>query len=361
MKPVKIDVKIPGRAYPVYIGRNLSVPKHLNALLKTDRAVIVTDRNLRSGLAAKIAASLKKSGVSADLYALPCGEIAKSLKELERLYAFLLRKKVERRTPLIAVGGGTVGDAAGFAAATYFRGLPLIHIPTTLLAQVDSAIGGKTAVNHPLAKNAVGTFYHPRAVLADVDALKSLPKAEFHAGMAEVVKYALVFDPAFARFLESSWRRIAAGDSSTRIKMVAACVRWKAKIVAEDELDLSGRRELLNFGHTLGHALESATGFSRYRHGEAVAWGMRAAAALSVFRGGLRRTDGALSSRLLNRLPALRRPANVTDKRLFAALKADKKVTGGRNVFILLDKIGRPRRVTDVLKEEISAAVEEIG
>jgi 3-dehydroquinate synthase len=261
---------------------------------------------------------------------------------------------------LIALGGGTIGDAAGFAAATYYRGIPVVQIPTTLLAQVDSAIGGKTAVNHPLGKNAIGAFHQPSLVVADVDLLETLPKRDFLSGMAEVVKYGLVFSPSLMKRLDASWDRLLARDPRALEAIVAECVAWKVRVVAEDERDLSGRRELLNFGHTLGHALETATEYRAFRHGEAVAWGMLTACALSFGRGWMR-TSGRRSMHLLSRLEPPRWPRTLRRAAVVAALASDKKVRGGKNVFVLLKEAGRPIRANDVTRAEIDAALDAIG
>ena len=197
-------------------------------------------------------------------------------------------------------------------------------------------------------------------VAADTDTLKSLPKTEILAGLAEVVKYALVFDRAFARRLDADWRKILRGNAAARERMIRRCVQWKARIVAADERDLSGRRELLNFGHTLGHALESATGFLRFRHGEAVAWGMRGALALSENRGFLSIHDGALAKRLLSRLPKVRRPKGATPAKILRALRGDKKVVDDKNVFILLKRLAAPVRVDNVSRREILRVLSEL-
>lgn len=349
--------------YRVHIGSGLieRLPALLASRFPARRAVVVTDARLAATLGRRVAGSLERSGWRADRLSLPSGEAAKSFSALIRLYGALLRLKVERRTPLIAVGGGAVGDAAGFAAATFYRGIPLVHVPSTLLAQVDSAIGGKTAVNHPLAKNAVGAFYQPALTIADLSALAPLPERDFLSGLAEVVKYALVFDKAFARRLESDWPGILSRKPATLLPMIRRCVELKAAVVAQDERDLTGRRELLNFGHTLGHALESSTGYRFFRHGEAVAWGMRAAVALSRARGWLSVPNTlALADSLLTRLPARAWPAGLRPAALLKALAGDKKIAGAKNVFILLRGLADPVRVDDVSPAEILAALERL-
>ncbi|MEK7746047.1 MAG: 3-dehydroquinate synthase [Elusimicrobiota bacterium] len=360
MKTAIVEVLLPGRAYPVYIGQELSpsLPGWLRSRTPQESAAVVTDRRLARGIAGRLLRAIRTSGRAASLLTLPEGEKAKDLRVITDIYAFLLEKGARRRTPLVAVGGGSIGDAAGFAAATFYRGIPLVHVPTTLLAQVDSSIGGKTAVDLPGAKNAVGAFHQPAFVVCDVGTLASLSERQFLSGMAEVVKYALVFDRTFASWLDKRWEDILRRDPTSLRDMVAACVGWKARIVAQDERDLSGQRELLNFGHTLGHAFETLSGY-RLLHGEGVAWGMRAAAALSRDRGWLvDPRDARLGARLLERLPA---PALRGMRGLSEALSRDKKMRGSRNVFILLEGIGRPRRVDDVSGADIRRTLMGIG
>lgn len=301
---------------------------------------------------------MTRSGWEVSSKALAAGERAKSIPTLQSLYNHLIDVRADRRTPLVAIGGGTIGDAAGFAAATYFRGIPLAHVPTTLLAQVDSAIGGKTAVNHPKAKNAIGAFHQPLLVLADVDCLKTLPEREFAAGMAEVVKYGLVFDPAFVRWLDVNWAAVMSRRPDLLVDMVSRSVRWKCRVVAADERDLRGRRELLNFGHTVGHALETASGY-RLLHGEAVAWGMRAALELSIGRGWMKRS-GDSARALLAKLPAAEWPPKLRPSDLLGPMALDKKARAGRSTFVLLREIGRPTRVQDVSPNELLRALERI-
>ncbi len=359
MKESKILVRVHPSPYPVHIGTDLieRLPSLLSRCAKGKRTVVVSE----CGIAGRrVIRALRKAKWKVDSITIPSGESAKSFPALLRLYGRLLSAKVERRTPLVAVGGGAVGDAAGFAAATYYRGIPLVHVPTSLLAMVDSAVGGKTAVNHPKAKNAIGAFHQPVLVLADLTALGSLSRRDFLSGMAEVVKYALVFDRGFARWLGAHWKGAVIHKRPAELaRMIRRCVQLKAKVAASDVRDLKGRRELLNFGHTIGHALESATGYKRFRHGEAVAWGMRAAVELSLGRGWMRRpADRGLASTLLKRLPAPRWPRGLRRGALVEALKSDKKVAGAKNVFVLLRGLADPVRVRDVSRAELNRALE---
>jgi 3-dehydroquinate synthase len=356
-------VRLKERSYPIRIGRGslATLPALLAGRGLGGRAVIVTDSYLRGRAAREVSLILCEAGWSASLIVLPRGELAKSFAVLERLYGSLISARVERGTPLLAVGGGTVGDCAGFAAATYFRGIPLVHVPTTLLAQVDSSIGGKTAVNHPLAKNAVGAFYQPVLVVCDPQILSSLPRRELLSGLAEAVKVALAFDPAFARWLLRHWDKLLACEPAALERVVRVCAAWKAKVVAQDERDLCGARQFLNFGHTLGHALESATFYRHFTHGEGVAWGMAAALALSQGRGWLTGGELSLAVALLGRLERPAPPKGLRWRAVLSGLRRDKKARDLRAVFILLRGLGRAEAVDDVTPAELRRAARLSG
>jgi 3-dehydroquinate synthase len=258
------------------------------------------------------------------------------------MFDALLRAGIERATPLVALGGGVVGDVTGFAAATLLRGLPIVQAPTTLLAQVDAAIGGKTAVDHPVGKNLIGAFHQPRLVLADVGVLGTLPRRELVAGLAEVVKYGVIGDANLFARLERDPTAVLTVDPTAFVPIVAACARQKAAVVAADEREERGERAVLNFGHTIGHALEAVTAYGRFLHGEAVAIGMVAAARVSA---GLGLCDTATVDRitaLLGRLGLpVAIPADVPMAELGAAMKADKKSVGGRIRFVAVEQVGR--------------------
>jgi 3-dehydroquinate synthase len=361
MKTVR--VALARNPYPVYIGAGLldKLPHLMARHGFKERAVMVTDYHLRNRHARRAEEAFRRAKWKVSTMALPCGERAKDLDVLARIYDFLLRNNVERRTPLVALGGGTVGDAAGFAAGTFYRGIPLVRAPTTLLAQVDSAVGGKTGVNHPRAKNAVGVFHQPRLVVCDVSVLKTLPRREVLASLGEVVKYALAFDPPFVRHLALHWKKTLACDAATLSDVVARSARHKARIVAKDELDTAGVREFLNFGHTTAHALESATNYRHLLHGEAVVWGMRAAVALSRARGLLSAKEHEEAAALLKKFSPPRCPQRLRFSDIFKHLRYDKKVRGAKNVFVLLKALGKPVRVSDVTRVELKEAFREIG
>lgn len=351
------------RKTEVMVGPGLlkSLPSLVAGHSARRRATLVTDSFLAPRLGRAAAAAFRRAGWEAPLFVLPRGEAAKTLSQVERLWSFLARTRHERRDPVVALGGGTVGDAAGFAASAWMRGVPLVQVPTTLLAQCDSCLGGKTGVNIPGAKNAVGAFHQPALVVADPAALAGLPERDFASGLAEVVKYGLVLDAAFARSLARRWPELAARRPAAVVWAVERSLRLKAAVVSADERDLHGRRELLNFGHTLGHALESASGYA-VRHGEAVAFGMRAAVLLSRSRGGLRApAESALVDALLARLPAVGLPASVRARDLAERTLSDKKARGGRPVFVLLKGLARPERTDAVTRGQVLGALSRMG
>src|SRR5690606_15559793 len=288
-------------------------------------------------------------------YVLPPGEATKSAAHLGALYDWALGLGISRETPVLALGGGVVGDLAGFAAATLLRGLPLAHLPTSLVAQADSAIGGKTSINHDAGKNLIGAFHQPRLVLADPAALRTLPAREFTSGLAEVVKAALVADAGFAGWLAGRWDAVLARDPATLAPLVYHAAAVKAAIVSEDEHE-AGRRAILNFGHTFGHAIERVAGYGTFTHGEAVALGMHAALALSRTL----RPDADLDAAeaLVARLPVPPGLHALATDDLLAAMATDKKRTVEGLRFIVLDAVGQARVVEGVTREAVAAAWE---
>ena len=269
-------------------------------------------------------------------------ESAKTLKSVELIARSLSRAGADRHTLLLAVGGGMVGDVAGFAASTYLRGVALAHVPTTLLAQVDSAIGGKTGVNLPEGKNLVGAFYSPRVVLSDRRALRTLPEREFRGGLAEVIKYGVIFDAKLFAYVEAHMEKIVRRDEAALAYIIPRCAEIKAHVVSRDEHE-SGLREILNFGHTFGHALESVTNYRVFQHGEAVAWGMMAAALLGHAAGITPERAAARIISLTRRLGALPPWPKATTARLISAMRSDKKTRAGKLRFVLTPGIGKAR------------------
>ena len=288
----------------------------------------------------------------------PAGESSKALREAQALLSSLARHKVPRSGCVIALGGGVIGDLAGFVAATYLRGISFVQVPTTLLAMVDSSVGGKTGVNLPEGKNLVGAFHQPKLVIADLDTLKTLPPREFAAGMAEVIKYGAIRDRAL-------FDRVANGvtaEDDDLAAIVEKCVSIKARIVENDEFETKGERALLNFGHTIGHAIEKATGYQRYLHGEAIALGLRAAAWLSVWQAGLPEDDAKkIEAALLDNDLPLQLDAAVNREAVLAALGNDKKVaTDGGNRWVLLKKLGEAESGITVERSLVEKAVSHL-
>lgn len=290
---------------------------------------------------------------------LPDGERAKTLGTVSRAYDALVDRGADRGSTVVAVGGGVIGDMVGFAAATYLRGVRLVHVPTTVMAQVDSAVGGKVGVNHPRGKNLIGAFYPPALVLVDPETLGTLSRREFRSGLYEVIKYGLIADRSLLDRLERGLDDVLSQRGDALAEIISTCCRIKAEVVSADERE-HGRRRILNFGHTLGHALESATGYRRLRHGEAVAHGMRAALALGVARGVTPEALARRATTLIGRLGPL---PDVSDVRMGDALDAvsrDKKVVHGRLHFVLVDGSGATT-VADVTPRELRAALGRLG
>ncbi|MEM1433891.1 MAG: 3-dehydroquinate synthase [Pseudomonadota bacterium] len=342
-EPIRVHIDLGERSYPVVIGDGLIADaSRLAALLRPalrgSEVMLVSNDRVAPLYLEAVRRAL--DGLRVDEFLLPDGEAYKSLAQFERLLGLLLERKHSRATTLIAVGGGVVGDLTGFAAACYQRGVAFIQLPTTLLAQVDSSVGGKTAVNHPLGKNMIGAFHQPRLVVADTRVLDSLPGREFAAGMAEVIKYGAIADAAFFSWLEANVRALRAREPQALAQAIERSVATKAAVVADDERE-AGRRAILNFGHTFGHALETCTGYQHYLHGEAVAVGMVLAAELSL---ALEQVEPEVPERLRKLLAAFDLPVTVepilTAPALVEAMSRDKKVIDGRLRLILLDALG---------------------
>ena len=356
-------VKVPlgNRSYLIRIGPGLlgRLGDECSRLKPGTRCAVISDRNVAPKFARAAQQTLARAGFDPVLITLPAGETAKSLASVQRCYDQLAAHRLERKSFIVALGGGVIGDLAGFVAATYHRGMPLVHVPTTLLAQVDSSIGGKVAVDHPLGKNLVGAFYSPRAVICDPTVLKSLSRRERWSGVAEVVKAALVADERFVDSLERDLDVIGNGlASEARMsEVVERAVRIKAAIVSEDERE-SGRRAILNFGHTLGHALEAVTGYGPLTHGEAIVIGMRVALEISAQLGHCSASDAARALALLSRFPApppLPRPPREA---MIAAARRDKKARAGAVKFVVLTGIGKAEIEHGISDELLGLAVD---
>ncbi|NIA71838.1 3-dehydroquinate synthase [Pelagibius litoralis] len=357
-----LSVDLGDRSYDILIGTTVlaAAGKLMQPLLKSDRVIIVTDENVAALHLARLERALDDAGLHYQSIAVAPGDTSKSLDQLGRLIDQLLAAKVERSTTILALGGGVIGDLAGFAAAVTLRGLDFIQIPTSLLAQVDSSVGGKTGINSRHGKNLIGAFYQPRLVLADTSILTTLPRREMLAGYAEVVKYGLIQDAAFFTWLESHGADLIEGDRPALERAVLTSCRCKAEVVAADERE-GGRRALLNLGHTFGHALEAETGYGgELLHGEAVAVGMVMAFDLSVQRGHCPPED---ADRLRRHLAAVGLPTGFADlpqrhwdaERLLDHMGRDKKVNQGRINFVLARGIGEAYIESDVKTEEVMA------
>lgn len=343
-----------GRSYAIHFAPFRAIPQLLAAAgLRKGSCLIVTDTNVADLYLETLKGYLSKAGWSPlPGLILPAGERSKAPEMLQQIYDHALEAGIDRQTPVLALGGGVIGDLAGFAAATLLRGLPLVHLPTSLIAQVDSSIGGKTGINHTVGKNLVGAFYQPKLVCADLDALQSLPELEWTSGLAEVVKHGLIADADFAHDLSANWDRILRRDHDTVRRMVMQAAAIKAKVVSEDERETS-LRAILNFGHTFGHAIERIAGYGQFTHGEAVAVGMRAALKVSVLLNP--NLPYTTIDSLLKRLPVRNSIKDLDPKTLTQTMYFDKKVLAGRLRLVLLRRIGSAYVTDKVSEEEISA------
>lgn len=351
-----IHVDLDERSYNVYFQSLSAVPTLMDeAGLRTGRCVLVTDENVAAHYRTPLTAALEHDGWTVHSIVLPPGEETKSASHLHTVYDEALDWGIDRDTPVLALGGGVVGDLAGFAAATLLRGLPLVHLPTSLLAQVDASVGGKTAINHRTGKNLIGAFYQPCFVCADPDSLETLPLREYTSGMAEVVKHALIGDPSLFEYLEEHVvPAFSRQDRDVVASTIEQAVQVKAQIVSRDERE-QGHRAVLNFGHTFAHALETVVGYGTFLHGEAVAVGMRAGLYLSHRR----HPDSLPRDRidhLIQAIPQKESPAQVSFAHLYEAMRADKKNRGETIRFVLLHCIGDAYVTEDVSREEARQA-----
>jgi 3-dehydroquinate synthase len=339
-----VSVQLGNRSYAIKIAPGLldQLGRECARLKLGARCAIITDTNVGKRYAKAAFNSLATAGFSPSLIVVPAGETAKSLKTVQTCYDLLAEHRLERKSFIVALGGGVVGDLAGFVAATYLRGIAFVQVPTTLLALVDSSVGGKVGVNLKAGKNLVGAFYQPRLVLCYLDTLDTLPVREFRAGLAEVIKYGIISDAKLFARLERDLPKLLRRESKTLAGVVARCCEIKAEVVGQDETE-GGLRAILNFGHTIGHALENISGYGKYLHGEAISIGTVAAAGLSQKISGLPARDVL---RIENLLQAAGLPVEVKlnparRKKLFAAMRHDKKVSGGEIKFVLAKRIGR--------------------
>lgn len=338
MKKVKVELST--NSYEIYVGSGLLVQtgRWLRENGLSGKLVIITDPRARKLYGDALNQCLTKDGFSVTTLLVPEGEEQKSLETAGRLYHELTNCYAERTTPILALGGGVIGDLAGFVAATYLRGVPLIQLPTTLLAQVDSSIGGKVAVDHGQLKNKLGAFYQPRLVISDIDTLKTLPSNELANGLAEVIKSAAIRDKKFFVFLETNLDRIKSLDESALEETVFQTARIKAEVVAKDERDV-GLRNILNYGHTIGHAVETISDF-KVKHGKAIAIGMLAAARISNKMGILDKNELGRLKGIIEKAGLPTEMPDLEIEKIIQAMKHDKKVLRGKIRFVLLKSIG---------------------
>ena len=367
-EPVRIDVTVGTRVSPIWIGDGIS--ERAGTLLDTQgvgaRRFVVSNPVIWRFHGATISRALGEATTPGparrrtDPILVPDGERFKTLQSVARIYEALIRASADRGSAIVALGGGVIGDTAGFAAATFLRGIALAHVPTTLLAQVDSAIGGKVGVNHPLGKNLIGAFHQPAVVLIDPQLLRTLPRREFRSGLYEVVKYGVIASRDLFDRVAREMKAIFDRDPAVLLPAIVESCRIKADVVSRDERE-SGLRRVLNFGHTVGHALEAVTKYRRFRHGEAIAYGMLAAADLAVARGALAERERQALARLITQLGPLPPVVDLAIGEVLEAIRRDKKVVDGRLHFVIAIQVGATMTIDDVTEEELIAVLERLG
>lgn len=351
-----LNVNCGDRSYPIHIGRGLFADLK-SYLPPSARTVVITDDVVAEHCLKTLCDNVQIA--QQDCIIFPHGEQSKTLASCEHIYTALLERGITRDALIIALGGGVVGDMAGFVAATYLRGIPFVQIPTTLLAQVDSAVGGKTAVNHPLGKNMIGAFYQPQSVISDLNTLTTLPQREFASALSEIIKYGLILDAPLFDWIEEHIDALKAHDDETLSHAIYESCRVKAEVVAKDELELSGHRALLNLGHTFGHAIEVCLGYGQWLHGEAVGCGIVMAAKLSARLGHLAPSDAERIEQLIQQtgLPH-RLPEGTSRTDILNAMSTDKKNLQGQKRFVLLKAIGNAYLDAQVSDEDVLAVIE---
>ncbi|MCH8019282.1 3-dehydroquinate synthase [candidate division KSB1 bacterium] len=357
----KLLVELGENSYPIFIGENIL--ENLGEMLKlynfSRQVVVITDSNVNKHHGKALAKGLSSSLKSFELITIPSGEKSKSFRTIENIVTQMLELGCDRQTAILAFGGGVVGDITGFVASIYKRGVPYLQIPTTLLAQVDSSVGGKTGVNHPLGKNMVGTFYQPKMVWTDLKLLRTLPKKEIVCGLGEIIKYGIIKDGELFELVAENLEKILALDLELLQGIVMKCCRIKAEIVAEDEKE-NGLRMILNFGHTIGHALEAEIGYKKISHGEAVLLGMLAESKIALSLKMLNKEDFLRIEGLIAKFNLSDKLKNIDSKRLLQFIGSDKKAASGRIRFVLPRKIGEVEIVEDIESSVIKSAMKYV-
>lgn len=351
-----VSIRAGSRAYDVIVGSGLldAIGSTIAQKISERRCAVVSDENVARLFAERAVESLRREKIESNLITVPAGEKSKSLEQVEAVCEQMVRAGLDRQSFVVALGGGVVGDLAGFIASIFHRGISYVQVPTTLLAQVDSSIGGKTAVNIPSGKNLIGAFHHPALVISDVDVLKTLPAREFNQGVAEIIKHGIIRDPALFDLLEKL-------DRDNLAPLVRRNIEIKAEFVARDERDTSGERALLNFGHTIGHAIEAAGDYDELLHGEAISLGIVAACDISTKKAGLPEQDRQKIMSILRRfdLPT-RLPKSISREKIMEAVQRDKKFEGGQVRFVVTSRIGSAHVANDVTMDDIRTAVENL-
>ena len=356
-----VPVELGANSYKIYIGNGLEkeIVSFCQESSFSGKALIITDTHVGPVYGKWLQDLLTKGGLETDIYEIPAGESSKSMAMAEELFTRCIQLGLDRKSPVFALGGGVVGDLAGFVAASYMRGVPFVQVPTSLLAQVDSSVGGKVAVNHALGKNLIGAFYQPKAVFMDLNTLQTLPEREIHTGLGEIIKYGIIYDYEFFQYLEDNISQVASLENEAAMHMTARSCEIKAEVVSQDEKEL-GLRAILNFGHTAAHAIEKNTGYTKYNHGEAVAIGMVCAAYISHYLGMIDQAtvDRVISLILKLRLPIKAQGCTVDD--LYRDIFHDKKTVGGKVKWILMESIGKVSGNSDVPEEIVKKAMSKI-
>ena len=357
-QPQIISVELPGREYDVVVGSGIlsSLGERAKQVLAVAKCAVITDSNVAPLYADTVEASLREAGIEPVRVTVEAGEASKSMTVAEECCRQMIRTGLDRSSAVVALGGGVVGDLAGFVSAIFYRGIPFVQVPTTVVAQVDSSVGGKTGVNAPEGKNLIGAFQQPKLVLADVETLRTLPDCDYNEGFAEVIKHAAIRDADMLDLI-----RKKRGTRDGLEPLIARNVAIKARVVEEDEKETTGTRALLNFGHTIGHAIESAAGYGGMLHGEAISLGLAAAARISTRRSGL---SQAQSDRIIEELKAYDLPLTLPDGMetddLLQRLARDKKFVDGQVRFVLLTELGKAFVSSDVQEADIRQAIEEL-
>jgi 3-dehydroquinate synthase len=357
----QVTVALDERSYPIYIGSDIITTIGRKCVRHgiQKKIAVITDRTVSGLYLPQVVESLRQCGFETLTIVVPNGERQKSVGRAYAIYTELIQWNAGRDAAIIALGGGVIGDLAGFVAATYLRGVTFVQVPTTLLAQVDSSVGGKVGVNHPLGKNLIGAFYQPKFVLADVGVLNSLPQREMICGLAEVIKYGIIWDEEFFSFIEDhiAERKQMASDILTSI--VARCCEIKAEVVSQDERE-ANLRAILNFGHTIGHALEAAAGYRRLKHGEAVILGMLAVSKIAHARGNISDRVFQRVQQMLVQIPVPKVLSPLSDSDILKAMSVDKKVRAGKIRFVLPKRIGKVFLASDVTTQEVVQGINYI-